>query len=127
MKRSVAAAAVLVFATSLTAACGSPGKPAANATPSLSMSQQMSMDPSMPMPSTAPPSGSGGSVPDVIGSGPALGDVYAADQRRDVPAGDPGGALPALRPNHSGGTVSVIDPIAKKVIATFPSAPAPST
>jgi YVTN family beta-propeller protein len=123
MKRSLAAGAVLATALmGLTAACGSSGKKAsADASPSASMSQQMSTDPSMSMPATsAPPSSA---APAVIGSGPAIGDVYSHDGVGMFTAATRNVPYRIYVPNHGDGTVSVIDPVAKKVIDTFRTAP----
>ncbi|HEX4429663.1 MAG TPA: YncE family protein [Frankiaceae bacterium] len=120
MKRSLAAVSVLVLATSLTAACGSSNKTGSpGASPSMSMSQQMSTDPSMSMPATSAPAPSAS----VIGNGPAIGDVYAHDGAGMFTAATRGVPYRIYVPNHGDGTVSVIDPIAKKVIDTFVTAP----
>ena len=119
MKRSVAAGALLVVATALTAACGSVKQAAPRSSPSLSMSEQMSMNPSMSMPATSAPAPSAS----VIGSGPAIGDVYAHDGVGMFTAATKNVPYRIYVPNHGDGTVSVIDPIAKKVLYTFVTAP----
>jgi YVTN family beta-propeller protein len=113
MKRSSAVGAALALLISFTAACGSSGKPAAKASPSVSARSS----PSVPATSAAP------SSPAVIGNGPAIGDVYAHDgvgmftsATRNVP-------YRLYVPNHGDGTVTVIDPNTKKVIETYATAP----
>jgi YVTN family beta-propeller protein len=80
----------------------------------------MSM-PGMSMP--PPPAPSAGTAGDVIGSGPAIGDVYSHDQAGMLTAVTRAVPYRIYVPNHGDGTVSVIDPIAKKVIDTFATAP----
>ncbi len=114
MKRSLAVGAVLVLSVSLTAACGSASTSGASK-PSPSVSTPAAT--SAPA-TTAPPAS-----PAVIGNGPAIGDVYAHDgvgmftaATRDVP-------YRIYVPNHGEGTVTVIDPVTKKVIETYATAP----
>ncbi len=119
MKRSLAAAIALVtMLTGFTAACGSSGKKApASASPSMSMSMPAtSAPPSIPASTSSP-------LPAVIGNGPAIGDVYAHDGAGMFTAATRGVPYRIYVPNHGDGTVSVIDPIAKKVIDTFATGP----
>jgi YVTN family beta-propeller protein len=116
MKRFAAVAATLLVASFL-GACGSGAKKAPLAADPAQMP--------MPMPTAsrtpaAPPSGSSGGVGGV-GGGPAIGDVYAHDQVGMFTAATRGLPYRLYVPNHGDGTVSVIDPVAKKVIDTYPT------
>jgi len=110
MKRSPAVGAVLALSIALAAACGSSGKPAAKASPSAATHHP---SPSVPATSAAP------SSPAVIGNGPAIGDVYAHDGVGMFTDATRGVPYRLYVPNHGDGTVTVIDPVAKKVIETF--------
>ena len=110
-------ALALVIAGLLTA-CGTSGSKAAAPSPSDHMSMSMSPGESMP-PSSAAPSASSTAVD----PGKAIGDVYAHDQAGMFQPATRGVPYRIYVPNHGSGTISVIDPIAKKVIDTFVSGP----
>jgi YVTN family beta-propeller protein len=115
MKR-VAAATTVLLAAAVLAACGSSKK----------LDDHSDMGGMSGMPSSshnagATPNATGTTVP--LSNGGAIGSVYAHDQvgmyqpaTRDVP-------YRIYVPNHMDGTVSVIDPVAKKVIDTYATGP----
>jgi YVTN family beta-propeller protein len=115
MKRSLAVGGVLVLMASLTAACGSSGKPTAKASPSSSIA------PSSAAVST--PASSAPASPAVIGNGPPIGDVYAHDGVGMFTAATRNVPYRIYVPNHGEGTVTVIDPNTRKVIETYATAP----
>jgi DNA-binding beta-propeller fold protein YncE len=114
MKRSLAVGAVLVLSVSLTAACGSTRTSGASK-PSPSVSTHAAT--SAPA-TTAPPAS-----PAVIGNGPAIGDVYAHDGVGMFTAATRNVPYRIYVPNHGEGTVTVIDPVTKKIIETYATAP----
>ncbi len=114
MKRSLPVGAVLVLSVSLTAACGSTSTSGASK-PSPSVSSHATT--SAPA-TTAPPAS-----PAVIGNGPAIGDVYAHDGAGMFTAATRNVPYRIYVPNHGEGTVTVIDPVAKKIIETYATAP----
>ncbi len=116
MKRPTRVQAALALAaaaiTSLAlAACGS-STPKAASSPSAPASSPPSSSPS--------PAASRSSAP---GNGGAIGSVYAYDQAGMLVAATRGVPYRIYVPNHGDGTVSVIDPVAKKVIDTYPTGP----
>jgi YVTN family beta-propeller protein len=113
MKRVAAATAVLLAATVLTA-CGSGKK----------LGDHSDMGGMTGMPShsaTSTPKATGTTVP--LSDGGAIGSVYAHDQVGMLSAATDGDRSLIYVPNHGDGTISVIDPVQKKVIDTFVSGP----
>jgi YVTN family beta-propeller protein len=114
MKRVAAATAVLL-AASVLAACGSSGKTAHSGMNTPGMSDMPGMS------GSATPSAVGTSIP--LSDGGAIGSVYAHDQAGMLSAATKGDRSLIYVPNHGSGTISVIDPVQKKVIDTFVSGP----
>jgi YVTN family beta-propeller protein len=114
MKRVAAATAVLL-AASVLAGCGSSGKTGHSGMNMPGMSDMPSMS------GGATPSAVGTSVP--LSNGGAIGSVYAHDQAGMLSAATKGDRSLIYVPNHGSGTISVIDPVQKKVIDTFVSGP----
>ncbi len=115
MKRATVTLAALLTASSLVslAACGSSKSPAkSQSTPSPVASGGAATASATPT-ATATPLGNGG----------AIGDVYAHDQAGMLSAATRNVPYRLYVPNHGDGTVSVIDPVAKKVIDTYPAGP----
>ncbi len=114
MRRTAALGTLAVISVLVVGGCGSAAK---SAGPKASdMSSMPGMGESSAPGSSAP---SGG----VTSNGGAIGDVYAHDQVGMFTAATRGVPYRLYVPNHTDGTVSVIDPVAKKVIDTYPTGP----
>jgi YVTN family beta-propeller protein len=120
MKLLAATAAAGLLTAGVLSACGSSGSKSAtpDAHPSMSMPAGSTMAPS----ETMPPSPTSAASSSAAG-GKAIGNVYAHDGVGMFTAATRGVPYRIYVPNHGDGTVSVIDPIAKKVIDTFATGP----
>lgn len=111
--RATTVTLVSVVTAGLLSGCGSSGKQAA------SPSEQ----PTRPTPAATPAPSAPARSATPNGDGKAIGDVYAHDQVGMFSAATRGVPYRLYVPNHGDGTVSVIDPVAKKVIDNYPTGP----
>jgi YVTN family beta-propeller protein len=111
MRRNAAAGTFALIAALALGACGSSGKPTGHESTSMPGMTGSSI------PTTTAPTAVASS------NGGAIGDVYAHDQVGMFTAATRGVPYRLYVPNHGDGTVSVIDPVAKKVIDTYATGP----